>query len=122
MSAALLTAGALGLSALALTLCARTLLGPLRAVLLELCGEPHRAEFWTHMAATCMAAVTVVSALMGVLVAPAQAALAAASVLRWTLLGVAAGLAAVVAVVAAFARRAAPPPSHGAGRPWSEER
>jgi hypothetical protein len=111
MSAAGLVAGALACTTLALALCARLLLGPLTAVLGELCGgAPHRAEFWTHMAVTCMVAGTVVAALMGVLAAPAQPALAAASLLRWTLLGVATGLAAVVTVVALVAAAARRPP------------
>ena len=121
MSVALLAAGALGFSALALAVCARTLLRLLLAVLVELCGEVHRAEFWTYMVATCMAAATVVASLMGVLAAPSQPALAVAALMRWTLLGVAAGLAVVVAAVAALSRRAAPPPASGAGRPWSAE-
>jgi len=114
MSLGVLTAAALAVAAAALTLCARVLLRPLDAVLLELCRERHRAEFWTHMVTTCMVAGTLVAALMGVLAAPAQPALAAASLLRWTLLGIAAGLAVVVAVVAAMGRRGpCPPPAEG---------
>lgn len=121
MSIALLAAAALLLAAAALGACACVLLVPLRAVLLELCGERRRAEFWTHMVATCMVAGTVVAALMGVLVAPSQPVLAAAALLRWTLLGTAGGLLVVAAVVAAMARRPACPPANGSGRPWSAE-
>jgi hypothetical protein len=117
MTDLLLASVALALSAAALAACARVLLRPLAAVLLDLCGEAHRAEFWTWMVATCMVAGTVVSALMGVIAAPAHPALAAAALLRWVLLGLATGLAVIVAVVATFTLRRRPPPALGAGRP-----
>jgi hypothetical protein len=119
MSILVVASVALLLAATALAVCARLLLGPLDATLRDLCGEAHRAEFWTRMVATCMVGETATAALMGAVSAPPQPALAAASLLRWTLIGIAVGLAAVVAVVGAFTRRGTPPPAYGAGRPLS---
>lgn len=108
MSAPLLMVSAVAVAVIALTVCARVLWRPLALVLLDLCGEPHRARFWTQMVATCMVAVAVAGSLMGVLVAPsAPPALVVAAVIRWNLLGIASGLVAVAAGVAVFTRRGA---------------
>jgi hypothetical protein len=121
MSTAVLAGAALAVAGVALATCARVLLGPLRLVLLDLCGEPHRAEFWTRMAAMSSVAATAMAALLGAAGAPHHPALAAASLLRWTALGSASGLVAVMVVVAAVTLRGTPPPAYGAGRPHSAD-
>jgi hypothetical protein len=119
MSTLLIAGASLAAAGVALAVCGRLLLRPLAAILLELCGERHRAEFWTRMVTTCGVVGMLAASLMAVLVAPPQPAFAAAAVARWTLLGVATGLLVVIAVVAWFTRRVTPPPSYGAGRPHS---
>jgi hypothetical protein len=105
-------------AAVVLALVLRLLHRPLATTLLELCGEPHRAQFWTQMVTTALLAGTLSSALMGVLFASGQDAVHAISaLLRWLLLGLLGGVTVIAATVALFTRRHRqhPCPPYGAG-------
>jgi hypothetical protein len=105
-------------AAVALAVALRLLHRPLAMTLLELCGEPHRAQFWTQMVTTALLAGTLSSALMGVLFASGQDAVhAVRALLRWLLLGMLGGVAVIAATVALFTlrHREHPCPPYGTG-------
>jgi hypothetical protein len=125
MSDLVLAGVAAAAAAVALAVALRLLHRPLAATLLELCGEPHRAQFWTQMVTTALLVGTLGAALMGMLFASGQDTVFAVSVLlRWLLLGLLGGVAVIAATVVLFTlrHREHPCPPYGAGAvPPAEE-
>jgi hypothetical protein len=96
----------LGLTLAALGLCLALLARPLLATMAELSGTRERGELWTRLGCVALTAGVLLLALLGFWTAwagdgpgPLEAFWSAASMLRWALVGLLLGCAALVGMV-----------------------
>jgi hypothetical protein len=99
-------AGVLATAALS-ALVALTLDRPLRSILVELCGSPARAGFWSALARVVIVGVPLIFALnvQPDTVADVPAALAIAAQLKWSLIGIVTAVVVLGLILAAFVPR-----------------